>query len=161
MPVSSFCLPPHNPVYLLLTNRHFFGEMAMTTCAMEEFSGAKLGDGRLNERLIKVAALLSGDGDFHTLYKWKQISASCITSAGFVAAHQGVSCLLKTRKPRRSAFSCGHNGASRRSAADLLRLLRNRCSVPGGPNSPVICLVGRRSFSALSRNRAEGFYAGL
>jgi len=39
----------------LLSNRHFYEEMAMTTWAMEEFCGAKLGDGRLNLRLIKLA----------------------------------------------------------------------------------------------------------
>ena len=47
---------PIKRVYRLLTNRHFCEEMAMTTWAMEEFAGAKLGDGRLNERLIKLAA---------------------------------------------------------------------------------------------------------
>ena len=31
----------------------------MATWAMEELAGAKLGDGRLNERLIKLAARVS------------------------------------------------------------------------------------------------------
>ncbi|MBP9219141.1 MAG: transposase [Sterolibacterium sp.] len=34
----------------------FFEEMVMATWAMEEFAGAKLGDKRLNDRLIKLSA---------------------------------------------------------------------------------------------------------
>ncbi len=54
--VSIFSSQPSIPVHLLLTNHHFCGEMAMTTWAMEELAGAKLGDGRLNVRRIKRAA---------------------------------------------------------------------------------------------------------
>ncbi len=40
----------------MLSNRHFYEEMVMTTWAAEGFAGAELGDGRLNRRLIKLAA---------------------------------------------------------------------------------------------------------
>ena len=53
--VANFSGFPSKRVYPLLSNRHFYEEMAMTTWAMEEFCGAKLGDGRLNLRLIKLA----------------------------------------------------------------------------------------------------------
>jgi len=39
---------------LLLNN--FYAQIAMPAWAAEEFSGAELGDGRLNRRLIKLAA---------------------------------------------------------------------------------------------------------
>jgi hypothetical protein len=53
--LTNFSASASKRVYPLLSNRHFYEEMAMTTWAMEEFSGAKLGDGRLNLRLIKLA----------------------------------------------------------------------------------------------------------
>jgi hypothetical protein len=40
----------------LLLYCHFYEEMAIMTWAAEEFAGAQLGDGRLNRRLIKLAA---------------------------------------------------------------------------------------------------------
>jgi hypothetical protein len=43
-------------VHILQRDRHFVERMAMMTWAAEEFAGAKLGDGRLNRRLIKLAA---------------------------------------------------------------------------------------------------------
>jgi hypothetical protein len=53
---ADFSVFPSKQVHTLLATRPFCEEMAMATWAMEEFAGAKLGDGRLNDRLIKLAA---------------------------------------------------------------------------------------------------------
>ena len=53
---ADFSVTPRKQEHTLLANRPFCEEMAMATWAMEEFAGAKLGDGRLNDRLIKLAA---------------------------------------------------------------------------------------------------------
>ena len=53
---ADFSVSARKQEHTLLANRPFCEEMAMATWAMEEFAGAKLGDGRLNDRLIKLAA---------------------------------------------------------------------------------------------------------
>jgi hypothetical protein len=54
------------------------GELFDFTNVKIFINGAKVIDGRLS--------LLNGDGDFHSSYRGKQISASCTTSSGLTAS---------------------------------------------------------------------------